>query len=435
VARRPAFALLFAIVACSSSPSGTLQIVTGGELDTFSRAPQPASLEVDAVDASGNKRTLAKASLPVSSIDLGSLDPNATGTLQVTGTGSDGNRLIYGQSLPILFGALDGLTLPIFVQRTGELARMPGPLSDARSAPLLALLAGRFLLVSAGSDSSLSHTTQLYDFASFAPIAAPRSLTRVPKSIAWVGMVAWLIDEAGATEFDFSTGKSLEVTAPAGGSFGDVSGGATVFATDGSQYIVGATRTTGAPTQAVLFVDTKGNSSWIALSARRLGAGATWVDGRGLVVAAGSATAGGVEVLSAGATSGALLSYPPDPAAGGAAATLDPQHVILAGGVTTDGQDPGIRAVDLGCNAQCGAAPWAPLPVSLAPAQLFASGPGDALVVGDDPSGTTRVYRLSMSAATAVPTKVMHTGARALVSPVGSVVVVGGANEIESFLP
>lgn len=424
-------------LACSSSESGTLQLVTGGETDTFSRPPVPARLEVDSVDSAGAKQTLATASLPASSVDLGSLDQSAVGTLQVTGSDTNGSRLVYGQSVPIQFGALNGVTVPVFVQRTGELARMPHPLSDGRAAPVLALLSGRYLFVGAGADPSLFLTAQLYDFAFFVPLSAPRSLPRVPKSVVIVGTVAWLIDDAGATSFDFSQGAQADVTEPAGGSFGDVAGGATVVASDGSQYVVGATRTAGSPTKSVLTIDPRGNASWATLSDTRLGAAATWVDGRGLVVAGGSDHAAGIEIMSSGTMTGVALSYPPDPSTGLGAATLDGQHVLLAGGATPMGEDATVRAIDLACNMQCAPASWAalPNPLPLIPAQVFASGPANALLVGDDPSGTTRVYRLTATATASVASKVTHMGARAIVSPLGSVVLVGGASEIESFVP
>ena len=86
---------------------------------------------------------------------------------------------------------------------------------------------------------------------------------------------------------------------------------------------------------------------------------------------------------------------------------------------------------------QCSPAPWAPLPEGalLVRAQAFASDAANALAVGDDATGKTTVYRLSQAMVTPVATKVVHLGARAIVSPLGSVVVFGGAGEIESFVP
>jgi hypothetical protein len=421
-------------VACSSTPSGALQLITGEESDTFSRQPQPTTLQVDSVDLSGSKSRLATAPLPTSNVDLGSLAANRAGTIQVTGTGADGGRLMYGQSLPLVFGALDGRTIPIFVQRIGQLARMP-PLPDARPSPTLALLGGRILLVGAGGDSYVSLTTQLYVFASLKALDHPPSLPRVPKSAVLVGSIAWLIDEGGATQFDFANNTQAEVSAPAGGAFSEIAGGATIYASDGSQYVVGATRTV-ASTKTVLAIDSKGASvRWVHLSDLRLGAAAAWVDGRGLVVAGGSETLPGVEIVGPGSATGSALCYPPDSSSGSGAVMLDGEHVLLAGGVTATGDDAGVRVIDLTRTTGCVPTHWAPLPMPLTSTQAFASDAPYALVVGSDQGGTTHLFRVTDSAATEVPTKAGHTGARAIVSPFSGVLLYGGGNALESYVP
>jgi hypothetical protein len=60
-----------------------------------------------------------------------------------------------------------------------------------------------------------------------------------------------------------------------------------------------------------------------------------------------------------------------------------------------------------------------------------------AFLVGNEPaSGVTHTYVLTPTAVTEVPTKAQHTNATAIQSPmVTSILVVGGANEIESFTP
>ncbi len=430
-------ACVASVAACSSQATGTLQIVTGAETDTFTRDPAAVTLEVDSVDSSGTRSTLATSTLPASTIDLGTLDQTTVGTFDVTATDAAGDRVVYGQSVPFELGVLQGVTAPIFVQRTGELARMPGPLSDGRSAPVLGLFAGRYLFVGGGTATATATTSQLYDFGAFAPLSSPPTLPMAPESVAFLGTVALLIDDAGATSYDFSQSTAVAATALPGATFADVSGGATVVADDGSQFVVGATRTTGTPTSAVLAFDASGNASWVTLSAPRLGAAAaTWVQGRGLVVIGGSASAPGVEIVSTGGTSGAPLGYPPDDATGAGAAALDAQHVLLAGGLTGAGVDPGVRSIDLTCTQQCSPAPWPALPASLSSAQVFASDASDALVVGDDATATTHVYVLSAAAPTVeLDTRVPLSGARAVVSPLGSVVLFGGASVIESFIP
>ncbi len=371
----------------------------------------------------------------------------------MTGTDASGNRLVFGASIPLQFGTLESVTIPLFVQRTGELARMPGPLSDSRTAPLLSPFQGQYLFVTGGTDPSLSKSSQIYDFGQFAPLPSPPTLPRAPQSIAFVGTVALLIDSQGATYFDLGTGEYADGQAPTGGSFGDVAGGQTVIADDGSEYIVGGTRTTGAETASVLVLnpsDTSnaqypvGNLTWASLSAPRLGAAATWVSGRGVAVAGGSASAPGIEILAPLPTpKSSPLAYPPDPSKGAGATTWDAHAgtVLLAGGLGPSGGDAGARTVNLTCAASCKPSPWFGLPVAIGNTQTFAYTPSGtmaasaALVVGSEVGGRTHVFRLTSTAATEVPTKVPLTNARASVSPLGTVVVVGGASEIESFVP
>jgi hypothetical protein len=438
-------AVLACGISCSSPDSGALQIVTGEETDTFSRSPAPTTLRVDATDSNGNDTVLATVALPATTVDLGTHDESLVATLGVSGLDASGKKLVFGATLPVTFGGLVGTTIPVFVQRTGELARMPGPLSDARAAPLLAVVQGQYLFLGGGSDTSLAATTQLYDFGQFAPLPSPPTLPRVPESIAFVGAVAWLINHDGATYFDFSSSTSLDIPVPAGATFADVAGGVTVTDDKGALYVVGATRVSGAATSLVLKIDPAdtsntsyplGHPSWLSLAAARLGASAAWVPSRGLVVAGGSENAAGVEVLAPGASSSTALSYPPLPVYGAGASTLDTQHVLLAGGVDANGHDAGVSSLDLACSLSCSPATWTSLPAVLAPAQAFTLDPADAVVVGTDlPSGLTRVFRLTTASATEIPTRVPLSGARAAWSPVGSIVLAGGSNLLESLSP
>jgi hypothetical protein len=444
------------LAACSSSPSGSLQLVTGGETDTFTRSPAPTSIRVQAVDTSGNATTLATASLPTSTIDLGNLDENTVSTLVVQGLDASGKTLVYGQTIPLQYGTLESATLPVFVQRTGELARMPSSMSDSRPAPVLASVQGQYLFVGGGSDSSVATTTALFDFEGLAPLSNPPAMPFAPTTVAFAGPYAMLIDQASknnATYFDFTSNTAVSFTPPMGGSFADIAGGQVVIGDSGIEYIVGATRTTGMPTATVLVINTadSSNASWItgkltwaALSAPRLGASASWVSGRGLVVTGGSATAPGVEVLAPmPATQGAALPFPPDASAGAGSAYLPSQNLLLvAGGFGPNNADAGVRTVDPACASNCAPKTWSSLPVAIGNAQAFSfvasassTNPASGIVLGDGADGTTHAFLLASTAATEVPTKVPHKNARASISPLGSIVVVGGASEIESFYP
>ena len=407
---------------------------------------------MQAEDESGNLSTLATAPYPTDSIDLGNQDQNAVASVLVTGMDASGNKLVYGASVPLQYGALDGEVLPIFVQRVGQNARLPNPPTDARPSPLLGVLSDRFLFVAGGTDSSVASTTQVYDFAQFDLLASPPSLPIVPTSMPIVQTVGLLIDASGGTYYDFSQNTGLDVTPPDGYAFSDVAGGQTIYdATDGYVFVVGATRTTGDPTAAVLKIDTTDSSdasyvtgklSWLTLSAPRLGASAAWMDVQGLVVAGGSATAPGVEVLGQSATNGATLAYPPDPSSGSGMTNLDnTQHVLVAGGVMPDGTDAGVREVDLGCAQNCQPVLWGSLPLPVNAAGAFTFDAAHAFLVGNEPPshrapGRTHTFTLDSAGATEVPTKVPHTNAAAIVSPmVSSILLYGGANEIESFTP
>jgi hypothetical protein len=433
---------------CTPTSSGTIQLITDEEAGTFTESPVPTKLKIVGVESADASTTLATAQLPTSTIDLGQLSESAPPvSITVSGLDATGTQRVFGASLQLEYGALVDETIPIFVQRTGAFARLPGPLSDSREAPALAILQGEFLLIAGGSDSSLSETSQLFDFAGFGPLGSPPTLPIAPKSIALEGTVAWLIGDTAGWYFDFSGDNyPASIELPATGTFADVAGGATVIDPTGAQYIVGATRTSGTPTDKVLKIDLpdltnttypNGTPSWLTLTAARLGAAAAWVDGRGLIVAGGSPTAAGVELVANGSST--PLSFPPDPSTGAGAAMLDASHVLLAGGVTTSNGDPGVRAIDLQCappsSSSC-VENWATFPFALASAQTFAWTPTDGLVVGNQlKTGTTYVFRLSTRTATEVPTRVPHTNARAVGSPVGTVVLFGGANVIESFTP
>jgi hypothetical protein len=438
-----------AALGCNSTDSGTIQIITDEEAGTFTESPAPTELQVAAVESADASTVLATAQLPTSTIDLGQLSESApVVSLNITGFDSSKKRRVFGASLPVQYAALAGQTIPIFVQRTGELARLPGPLSDSRHAPVLSVVQGEFLLVAGGSDPSLAATTQIFDFGQFAALGAPPTLPVVPQSIALSGTIAWLINATGSTYYDFSgIDAPASISVPAGGSFSDVAGGATVIDPNGAQYIVGGTRTS-TPSAMVLKIDPNdlsnatypfGNATWLKLSSARMGAGATWAGG--LVVAGGntSASGPGAEIVNADFTGSSPFASPADPSIGVGATALDSMHVLLAGGVLPSLQNPAVRVLDLSCtpSAQTSCVtPWAPLPIGLASAQTFTLTSDTGLVVGSEfLTGKTHVFSLASTSATEIPTKVPHVDARAVWSPVGSIVLFGGANMIESFTP
>jgi hypothetical protein len=503
--------------ACNSSTdAGSIQILIGEQTDTFTQAPPVTKIVVTsevAADAGYSSTVLATAPYSATSIDLGTQDEETVATIEVAGEDANGVQLVYGQSVPVEFGALAGSpALPIFVQRLGQNANLPNPLADARPAPTLAMLSGRFLIEGGGSDSTLSTTTNVYDFAQFDEISGPPTLPVAAQSMPIVGTIALVISSTGAAYYDFSgsTDTQINVPPPTDGTYGwaDVAGGQSIYDSyDNLWFVVGATQTSGTATQAVLELDTNdlsnstyltGNLHWISLSAPRLGASAAWVPtGDQLVVAGGSATAAGLEILqlsTSGASNGLPLAFPVDPSVGsGMSWQGEGAAVLVAGGVLPSGGDPGVRVLDPTCPT-CKIAVWAPTlmcgatasgsgsgtpeagageaatpesgtmdastaeggtadagapdsgatgngtPCPLTLSSVFSYNEVEGFIVGSETAtgttpGLTHTFFLTSGGATEIPTRVPHTNASAIVSPVGSILIVGGNAELESFIP
>lgn len=461
-------ALAMATACNGSTDAGSIQILIGEQTDTFTQSPPVTQIIVTAdvgTDAGYSVTTLATAAYPASTIDLGEQDEETVATLQVAGEDANGLQLVYGQSLAVEYGALAGTTLPIFVQRVGQNANLPNPLADARQSPTLSILSGRFLIESGGPDSTLSSTTNVYDFAQFDEISGPPTLPVAGASMPIVGTIGLVISSSGAAYYDFSgaTSTVTGVAPPTDGgaySWADVAGGQSIYDSyDGLWFVVGATQTTGTPTQAVLEINTNdlsnssyltGNLHWFSLSSPRLGASVAWLPTTDqLVVGGGSGTAAGIEVLqltASGASNGVPLSFPPDASVGsgmswqGAATTL-----LMAGGVLPSGADAGVRILDTTCPT-CPKDTWVsafmcgstPCPLTLCSAFSYSQAQG--FLVGSETStgttpGLTHTFFLTNGAATEIPTRVPHTNASAIESPVGSVLIVGGNAEFESFIP
>ncbi len=430
----PVFFALAALAsgACKASPDeGQIQILTVD--DPFVGPPAATTLDVDGISADGGVTSLVHGqSVSQSSIDMGDFDESATYAIRVTAFGADGGAVAIGETLPVQLGALAESVLEVFVQRDGVLSRMPSPLNDARNAPLLGVLGGRYLFEAGGTDTATATTTNLYDLIGYDSYAAPPTFATAPKSMALSDLEALSIDASGATWLDLSADTTTAATLPSGGtSWGAVAGGLTVLADDGTEYVVGATRTTGDPTAAILVVSTTQTLTWATLGTARLGAAAGWIPGRGLVVAGGSpdAKSAGAELLGAGATNATPLPYPADPTTGGGVDALDTSHALVVAGSTA-------RVIDFTCTAACTATPWtATLPTPLAFAQVFDIDSLNAFVVGEEASGVSHAFRLSASLAQEIPFKLPRSHARAVRLPLGPIAIAGGNAQMESFTP
>jgi len=426
--------LLAALAACSGTPTATLVLTTGGEADALSRTPAPTRLTLEAVAADGAAELLADLPLPAASmVPLPDVAFDRVARFRVTAFDAGGTALLRGLTLDVQAGALGGVDFPVFVQRTRELARMPAPLADGREAPLLALSGGRHVVVAGGPPGGRDGA--LYDLAFLKSYAFPAPLPRAPRSMVAIGSDLLVIDEAGANWVNLSTFETGDAAAPAGGSFADVAGGATVPAESGVAYVVGATRQEGAETARVLRVAPDGTLAFVTLARPRRGATATWVVGRGLVVADGAPDGPGLELLPPNAATPVSLPYVAREVTGAAAVQLEGTTLALVGGKTAQGAAAPGFTVDLACAAACAPAAFGgALQRVLAPAVAFHTGEGAVLLVGDAPDGASHAVRVGRTDAVDVPFRIPRRGGRAIRLPTGHVAVAGGASAIESYL-
>lgn len=418
--------------ACTDPPTATLTITTGEETDAFSRAPAPTTLLVEGMGLDGTVEQLAKTSLPTDDVSLGDKSRADIGAIRVTASDATGKALLKGETLFVQYGALENTSLEVFVQRTGELARLPrAPMT--LEAPLLGVSVGRYLVAASGTD------IYLYDLLRLTVLSGIPALPKPARSLVTFGAAAIVIDDQGASTFDLSAQTVGELAAPAGGTFAEVAGGATVYLPDGSAFVVGGTRSTGGPSARVLAITKEGGVAFASLATPREGACATWVEGRGLVIAGGTTDpkAAGAEVLAPGSTQGAPLAYPADAVKRCGAATIDPSHVLVAGGVGSPDDVKGAapaRVLDLACAKDCKPAVWTGA-LPLVRAEAFALTQGAALVVGDDASGATRAFRMTSAEAREIAVKAPRRNARLVALPVaGTAAIVGGAAPIEQYV-
>ena len=431
--------------ACSSTPTATFTVTTGDETDALTRAPAPTTLVVDALDLDGNAQEIARTPLPADTLALGDKQSTDVGALRVTALDATGKALVRGETLYVQFGALADAPISVFVQRLGELARMPGasalPVLDG---PKLAVTNARYVIAASGTD------VVIYDLLLLHALSGIPSFPRPARSlVAFGSAAAVVIDEQGATAVDLSTAETSTIAAPTGGTFAEIAGGSTVNAPDGSAYVVGGTRTTGGPSQRVLAISKDGAVAFATLAAPREGACATWVDGRGLVVVGGNVpgastggtggttnAAPGAEVIAPGSVQGAPLPYPADGVKGCGASSLDASHVLVAGGVGSTADVMGAapaRVLDLACASMCTPALW-PGALPLVRAEAFTLGPTAALVAGDDASGASRVFRVSAMGSNEIALKAPRKNARLVALPVkGTAAIVGGAAPFEQY--
>ncbi|CAN5578840.1 hypothetical protein BH09MYX1_BH09MYX1_40900 [soil metagenome] len=431
---------VLAFAGCSRS-AVTLGLDVGSETDALKRAPAVVTLSAEAVDPSGNHTALGSATLPQTEFDLTDAPRASYLSLEITGKDATATKVLFGRSVVLQLGAADGTTLPIFVQRTGEWARMPSPLADDRARPLIVATSRTFIVAGGGEGTTASQVLTGYDFATLHALGA-YGVSAKARSLAISNAAALLVGDEKTTAlgFDLQGATQFAITVPDGATFDEVAGGATIIGDAGESYVVGPSRTTGAPTVRILKVSAAGLASFVNITKPRLGAAALWVKNRGLFVFGGTDGTvdggAGAELLAKDATVATPIDFAPDKIQGAAAAVLDGSTVLLVGG-DDGGAAAATRVVDAACFSKCTATPWgAPLPIKTTVAAVFTLFPTSALLVADDETSATRTFRLDTGATTEIATRLPRHAARAARAPTGNVVLVGGGSAIlESFIP
>lgn len=418
------------LAACSSKQNGTIAITLGGEADALTRSPAPTSLVVDAVDRDGGVSTLATVNLPADRADLADLSSDRAGSVRITGKDFSGASRVWGASLAVTFGALVDTTLPVFVQRTGEMARMPDALTDAREAPIASVVAGRYVFLAGGSDSAQARSTGLYDLLWYKGLSTPPILPRSPRSVAVAGTKVLVLDDQGGSIFDLSDSSSADVQAPSGGTFAEVVGGASLVAPDGTAILVGAARADGPATSRVLLLTSAGSMAFVSLTFPRIGAATAYVPGRGLLVFGGNGSAPAIELLAPGATTAIAASFPARDVSGAAATALDGDRVLFA---WAKGPVGTFLTLDLAHPDANAAAIDAALPCAARHVDLLALDANRALGIAED--GASCAFTWDGSGVMEVPLKLPRRGARGIRLPTGAIGVVGGSATIEEYAP
>ena len=225
----PLAAAIAAGVSCSStSPSGTLELVTGQQAaDPFTQAPAPVTLKVQQIDWSVSPATttvLAQVALPTSTINLGALSQSTVATIEVTGL--DSTRPFCLNVLPVEcreFERRQHVRVRSANRPACDDARHMDGLTSCRPSPALAVWASQYLFVGGGTSSSQSTSAEVYDLASFTATSGI-TMPIAPTAVAFTDTyLAWLIGDTAGYYYDFSGGYfiaspySSAFTLPTGG--------------------------------------------------------------------------------------------------------------------------------------------------------------------------------------------------------------------------
>ena len=457
--------LVTACWACSSEPlpSGHYVITTGQETDTYTMDPVPSKYTTYSLSSTTSNATLTELATSDKPIDSIEVPPTGVNWYSLQATDADGVIRVEANSLALSGIGMAGYNYPLFAGRTDAFCRPPGALVTAQGDhPPLGLIWGRYIwAVGGGTTSAIASDS--YDLVSWGE-ASPQTYSNDFTSLScnnelpcqylsfatyavydsstgeFVDQFGLGIGSAWASAIDIGAGTTTPVNVPTGlSSWSDIAGGRTYYAPSGAVYIVGPTRST-AESSAVLEIGTDTNLHPFALGAARLKAAATYIEGQGLVVIGGSATAPGVEVLADDSDKFTALDFPPDEVQGAALLQekLSSSVVWRVGGRKSDGTPAPSVAYDLSCTGigsdtgDAGAAGGGCQPTPLTGRDIdvaMATGYGYDVfhvVVGEQDDGTMVAWRVTDTDATLIPQREPRMAASVIDLPNRFVALVGG---------
>lgn len=439
ISPRVLFVLAVTLGGCSSDPiERTLHIMTGQEEDTFTVAPAVTKVRIEAKTTGGD--VYAAETTPGGAFDLGDVPLDEPLQIDVTGTSDDGLAVVRGRSLSaVLPSAFASNEIPVFVQRVGTWARPPGALDRAHLDAPACVLGERYVATTGGSSAMSKDGSGDATIGDFYDLLAWNSAVTGALPVAAGSLVGrydgMLIVGDAAANFVTDSNSPTIVPVPAGlSSFADVAGGITVESPSGTSYVVGATRGS-KPTVGVLGFGSDGLVTAMTLVKERVGAASAWAEGVGLVVAGGSATGAGFEVVPDGQTAFVARDMPSDATSGAAAVTMGKGKMALVGGITATNTPAPTRTWDPGCMSGCTwtDVPGANVPVALIGTRGFFLGGSRLLVVGHEPDGKklTRVFELDFDKPLVLerPLREARSGATVVPAPNGTLAIMGGLHE------
>lgn len=437
---------------CSAEPlpPGHYKLTMGQETDTYTRDPVPTRYTVSSLSATDSNAAsvdITVSNEPIESIDVPSSSERSWYFL--TGEDAAGERRVQATSFALSGVTMAGYDYPLFAGRTDVFCRPPGALVTAQGDhPPTGMAWGRYLWVTGGVGAS-SLTTDSYDLVGWQEAAAKTSETNLGQltcpeqpckfesfatyayaDSTYLYQLALGIGVDWAVALNVYDGTSKEANPPTGlSSWADLAGGRTITTYDGAVYVVGASRSS-AESSAVLEISasTKSQLAARSLSAARKDAAATYIEGRGLVVVGGSASAAGIEVLAPGADTFTALPYLPDDVQGAALlAENDRSSQIIwrVGGRTADGSPAPSVAYDLACTQQCQVQSLIGLDLDVMRAIGFFYSE-NRIVVGEQADGTMVAWRIGSATVTPIEQRQPRKSATAVQLPNGFVALVGG---------